>query len=248
MSMHVMKADRCCLRWGAWMSAFVVLQMLTIVSCREEVTGPLAGQPATPVLRLTVGDSLLFDTWQLGVYGDKIPSSYAQILWCVTSVSDSFGGRTGVTTMIADTLGRPPTPAADTLRFQFSTNGDIFEFGYLTRIRQRHQWPAVPPTWDRIAALSLQVGDVWDVGTVDSLGEDLVEGFVDARGQYFVARVNGVATVFPGYVTTLAASNFSCGFSFADAPSALVVYQEDGTASTQGVLFLLASLKTRRLS
>jgi len=231
---------------GVCGSALVILMLLGGGGCRDNSAGPLTPHAHPPVVILAVGDSLLFNTWGLDIYGDPLPGSYARTLWHVTAVADSFAGRQGVTTVLESAFPAPPTPLVDTLHFAFMANGDIYQFGFLALAVKRGGGPTIRPVWDRIAALSLPIDATWVVGPRDSAGGDFVQGFFEGQNDYFSTSVNGVNTLCRGYTVTMTGTDLSCALTVTDAPSAVLVFEQDATSSATGLLRILSSLTTGR--
>lgn len=226
-------------------SALFILVLLSgIAGCRDSAVDSSApGTSGPPVIRFSPGDSLTFDSWALDGFGNRILSTQTSILWRIADTGRTILGRSGITTIIEQSgPGAPPVPP-DTLLFQFRGDGDIYQYGFLARSVLRRERRTIPSAWDKIAAFSLSVGGVWNVGAVDSAGADLVQGRVLDDVSYFSFSVNGVETLFRGYSVTLVGSSYWFGLTVAAPPPAIVVQREEPGSGYNGQLRILNALR-----
>lgn len=228
-----------------YLPALLLMMIFLASGCRDASTdsSELFGAGSLR-FSLTLGDSLAFDSWLIDAYGYALPSTYARTIWRVTAVAETFAGRQGVTTvLISNAPGTQPV-VRDTLRFIFTSGGEISEYGFLSRIAKRREGRTIPPAWDRIAMFSLPLNETWTVGVMDSLGQDQVQGRVLGNWTYFSAKVNGVETVFKGYTVVMYGAHFRGEISISSTPSAFLRFWEESTLSVNGSLFSLTAITT----
>ncbi len=240
MSSGLRRAPRSLPTAGACAGALLFIFLLQLAGCRDNGTDPGAQFPQTVMgLVFAPGDSLIFDAWDLDPYNDVNTASHTNPLWKVLSLAGSYAGAAGVTT-IAEYPRTGANP--DTLRFQFLSSGDIFQYGFIAGAVRRRDSVLLAPSWDRIAAFSLQTNAVWTVGPADSSGLDLLRGTVKGDQGYFPVVVNGVRTILHGYEVSLSSYDIDCTFIVSDSPPAVLVLQELSTPNVNGYLRTLSSL------
>ena len=224
--------------------ASLVLFLLILPACRESAVDAFAPVPiATPVIRLSPGDTLTFDTWSLNEFGDRVPGTQASLMWRVVDTGSVAAGQPNVTVIIAQAAPGSPPIGRDTLLFRFGADGDVYQYGFLYRSVLRRQHRTIPQAWDRIGAFSLSSGSVWTVGAQDSAGTDLVQGRILDDQSYFSASINGVQTLFRGYSASLVGTNYDFGLTIAGSPPAMVVEREETSPSAAGTLLILNTIR-----
>ena len=214
--------------------------------CRDNGTGPAQQTgPLVGALAFSVGDTLTFDAWLIDTYGYVIDSSHTTPLWRVQGTADFYAGAAGVTTMLEFPFPGAPARLADTLRFQFLSSGDIFQFGFIADAVHATTGALLSPRWDRIAAFSLPTNAVWNAGTADSAGLDTLKGTVLGDQGYFLAADNGVRTAFHGYGAGLSSQTIECTVAFSGDPPAVLLVREESPFGTNGRLLILSALSHR---
>jgi hypothetical protein len=223
---------------------FIFVMVVGATGCRDTTVDSSATVPGgPPVVTFVPGDTLIFDSWALNGFGDRIAASQTSVLWRVVDTGGTAAGKTRITTIIEQAGPGAPPIRPDTLMFQFRSDGDIYQYGFLARSVRIRENRIIPFAWDRIAAFSLPAGGTWIVGAQDTGGTDLVQGRVLDDRSFFSVSVNGVETLFRGYSVTMVGTNYEYGFTIAAPPPAMVVQQEDPGPVRNGRLRILNTLR-----
>jgi hypothetical protein len=214
--------------------------LLVFAGCRENAT-VLTGSDVAEVPKFSAGDSLLFDAWDLDSFGYPVTSSRKVVIWCVASVTDTVAGATGVTTVIESADGTQN----DTLRFQFRTDGTVYQYGYLAKVVLRREHIQRVSQWDLLADAGRGTGSGWFVGMLDSAGMYPVYGTLEGSS-YFSAAINGTPMVFSGVTAALEGENFIAEVSFSSNPPTVLRLFEEASSGAQGFLRSLSSARIHR--
>ena len=225
-----------------WCTGAMLLGTLLLVfsGCRESAT-VLTGSEGVETPKFSSGDSLLFDAWDLDSFGYLITSSHKVVIWYVASITDTVAGATGVTTVIESA----DSTQNDTLRFQFRTDGTVYQYGYIAGVVMRREHVRRIPQWDLLADAGHGTGSGWFVGTLDSAGMDPVYGTLEGSS-YFSATINGLPMVFSGVTASLEGDNYIAELSFSANPSTVLRLFEESEPGTNGFLRTLSSARIHR--
>lgn len=221
------------MRWTPALVLFVLLW----AGCREETPSGGDGDNAF-VVRMTAGTRMLFDHWLLDRTGSRIAESRTTRTWFVAAEGvRAYGFEDAV--LVLDTVAGGRT---DSLYFRFSPPGDVYAYGYLSRMVRRRLAAEIPPGWDRIAAFSLPAPVTWPVGFVDSAQTARAVGETTGEIVFFEVYVNGVRTALPARQADLSANTLLATAWFSTAPSAAVRLREDVLLTPQQVAGELSEL------
>lgn len=218
----------------------VLLFVFIAGGCRDSETGPGQSQPVPFTLSFAPGDQFVYDTWVLDYRYPGLPSTKSQTLWRVLRTGEQHNSMSNVT-VVLDSSG---TAARDTLYIAASTSGDLWMYGFLSRIAKRRTGQDIVPRWDCIASFSAGITGTWTVGVMDSLGQDVVYGSLSGGSEMVTATVNGVAEVFPTYRVDLTGPTLYYSIWFAGAPNAIVRWLEEPDYLAKGLLREIVAIST----
>lgn len=215
--------------------AFFVLGLLSL-SCRQEeapyATTPI---PVTPVF--TAGDVFLYDALLTDEYGYPIYSSRSRAQWKVLSTGIPVPG-IGVGTVLVDSASvlRDSSSVFDTVSVAVAPNGDIYRHGFLATLARIRRLPALPESWDRIAAVSVGSNRPFFVGYLDTARTEKMYGLITGTPDMYAVKVKGQQKVIPAYRVELAGPRMRYTFWLADDPTAFPVIwlqPDDGFGGTE---------------
>jgi len=190
--------------------------------------------PAIPFhMQFVAGDTFTYDFWMLDGYGYPVLSGQGRRIWHVTGVGGTFDGTAGVTTVV-DSVITDSVRQADTLYFQFSGNGDVFQRGLLAGLIKRREGREIPARWECIAAFSQGSRSSWTVGYVDSAGTQPVYGQITGNQKFFLVSVNGVQTVLTVHEVEISGPNLQFTILLTDSPSAIAGFRDESSDTSYG--------------
>ncbi|MBI5473365.1 MAG: hypothetical protein HY961_13555 [Ignavibacteriae bacterium] len=219
------------------------------LSCREEL--PLGGSQTTevPPFRFLSGDSFTFDNWLVD-YTGRIPSSYFRNSWTVVDTGATVFGRTPVTMVIDSTFETSGNLARrDTLYFQFTPSGDIYQYGFLKNLIAQRETLTIAPQWDRIAAFSLPREESWVIARFDSsVGArtpETVYGRILEAQEYVGVKLNDVLQAVLAYRIEILGPRLNYTLWLASSPTAIAKAFDDSSILRYATLRELASMRRR---
>jgi hypothetical protein len=162
------------------------------------------------------------------------------------NINDAISGFSSVTTILdSASILRDSAAALDTVSLAVGENGDVYRYGFLTRMARIRKKPPPPRFWDRIAALSIGSGTSWLVGYLDAGGKEPVYGRVSGAPEMFSVRVNGVQTVYSGIRVDLGGPTFNYSYWLSDAPTSFLRFRLDPDYDTTGAEVDLTEIRSR---
>ena len=190
--------------------------------------------PAIPFhVQFSAGDTFTYDFWMLDGYGYPVLSSQGRRIWHVAGTGETLNGTNSVTTVI-DSVITDTSNQADTLYFQFSSNGDVFQHGLLAGLIKRREGRDIPARWECLAAFSQGSRSSWLVGYVDSAQTLPVYGQITGDQKFFLASVNGVQTVLTVYEVDITGPNLQFTILLSDSPSAIAGFRDETSDTSYG--------------
>lgn len=223
-------------------SPILCIMLALIAGCRESapVTGP--GSEIRLSLHMTTGDTFIFSRWDLDQYGYPVTGTDVQERWTVLQTGTTAHGDTGVT-VVLDSTGRG---ILDTMYFRFTAAGDIYGWGFLSRIVSDMGAGLIPQRWDLLAHSGVVPGAVWVAGVSDSVGGDTVFGSFESQQDYFSGSVNGSSTVFSAYPIDFNSQRVLCTVWVSDSPSCFAGLREESTFAGNGFASYITSVTAAR--
>jgi hypothetical protein len=220
---------------------------LLSLSCREGSTTPSAPTSISFSLSFSVGDRFLYDTWVINEYGYLLQSTKSTSTWRVRDTGLTFRGRQHAT-FIIDSIrsAKDTTVVLDSIYLAVDPNGDVYRYGFLSGIAASRTKRILPRQWDCIAAFSLGMGAIWEIGAWDSAGVERVFGQIRSAQELFAVKVNGVQTVFPGYRVDLQSSSISYSFSLSNAPPAVLDIDDEPALGLTGTYRELREIVSKK--
>ena len=215
--------------------AFFVLGLLSLSCRQDESPYPSTPVPITPVF--TTGDVFLYDALITDEFGYAIYSSRSKAQWKVLNTGFEVPG-IGPGTVIVDSASvlRSTAAAVDTVRLAVSPDGDLYRYGFLATIARIRKLPALPESWDRIAAISGGSNRSFLVGYMDTARTERVYGLITGTPDMYSAKVKGQQSVFPAYRVDIGGAHIRYTFWLADEPTAFPVIwlePDDGFGGTE---------------
>ena len=229
--------------FGKWLALVVLGACLPgLTGCREDP--PVAAPIQQPQLYLHVnaGDSFSYVRWSLDQYGYIMENSAVPERWRVLQTGVPMLGDTDVV-VVVDTIG---TGSPETLLFRFTAAGEVYQYGFLSRVIREMGGGNISPQWDVLARSGQSVGSSWVAGVSDSVGTDTVYGQFTGDSKYFSVRLNGTSTVFTVYHVVLYSQRVQYDLWLTDSPSCMTTFQEGSTAAGNGFVASLTSMTAVR--
>jgi hypothetical protein len=225
--------------------AFFCLCMLP-VACREGATAPQSHEPIAISLSFSPGDTFWYDAVLIDEYGYYMRSSLGSATQQVLTTEDTLAGMRHVVDVRDSTvLLRDSTAIEREFSLAQSSDGDLYQFGFLTEAARMLNLAAPPEAWDRMAAFSEGFASSWLVGFLDLDRRKPVYGSFDGVRELFSAKVNGVQTVFSCYKVNMYGEGLSYSFWISDRPTAFLHTILESTESTKGAEFVLTDMRVR---
>jgi hypothetical protein len=222
--------------------AFFVLGLLSF-SCRQDET-PYASTPISFAPVFTPGDVFLYDAYLTDQYGYTILSSRSKVQWKVLSTGFVVPG-IGIGTVFVDSASvmRDSASVFDTVTVAVSANGDVYRHGLLATIARLRHLPAIPDSWDRVAAFSGGSNRSFFVGYMDSAQTEKVYGTITGTPDMYTAKVRGQQAVFPAYRVDLLGPHLEYTCWLADQPAGFMVIWLDPQENYGGVELTLSEIR-----
>jgi hypothetical protein len=226
---------------AAWaMHTFLCFLITLSAGCRQAtpVTGP--SQEIRLSLRMTEGESFVYSRWDLDEFGYPVAGTQAQHHWTVAKTGAVVQADTGITVVI-ESVG---SQSVDTLLFRFAPGGNVYEFGFFSRISLQMGAGTIAPQWDLLAVSGLAPGQSWVAGVSDSAGADTVWGTFNSQIDYFSAVVNDTSTVFSAYQVDLNSQRVVCSNWLTDSPPCFAGNRVESTFAGNGFASYIDSVTT----
>ncbi|MEK9139041.1 MAG: hypothetical protein AAB393_18130 [Bacteroidota bacterium] len=240
-----------CYPWRVvWVVALPFLFSVLASGCREQIpTGP----PATPVslqFMLHLNDYYSFDNWKLDPDGFRIPSSRFRTSWRVLDTGAVAIGYPGVaividSTFARDASGRDSLVGTSYRYFRTTSNGDVFEFGFVSKLLATRDTLVVDPRWDKLLSPSVMPNSLWIVESGDSTVGTVYARFLTAR-ELVGTTVNGVASGVLAYHVEITGLNLTLSLWVSDSPSGFLRFRDDSNVPYNRIFQELTSLRTAR--
>ena len=216
--------------------------LVSLAGCRE--SAPLVGPgPGVQLsMHMSAGDRFVFSKTYLDQYGYPIAGSEVDERWLVEATAIDVLGDTGVT-VIEDSLG---LTRVDTLYFRFTGNGEVYEWGFLSRTVADIGGGLIPRRWDLLARSQVAAGPSWAVGADDSAGVDTVYAGYASQPDYFSGSINGVSTVFTADRIDLTSQIIVCTLWLTDSPSCVAGISASSALAANGFASYITSMIVAR--
>lgn len=200
-----------------------------IAGCRDSNLGTGPGREGAIFLNFTVGDTFLYDAWELDEFGYRVNGKKQETLH-VVGTGVHAQGMDGVS-VVLDSLGGSQV---DTLFLRSTSDGDLYQYGFLARLVKRTSGKTITPRWDLLLHSGQVSATRWVVGVADSAASDTVQGALIALPEYFAVNINGKPSVFPAYQVELNGLSVQFVFWVTDMPSCISGFREEPTATGNG--------------
>ena len=221
-----------------WIVVALPLFCLAISGCRERIpSGPEIGLE-NPRFALPLNSYHRFDNWKLDLDGFRIPASKFHSAWRITDTSATIAGFSH-NVIVSDSTFAKDTRGGDSLvnvrnrYFRTSSEGDVFELGFVAHLIEEHDTVAVEEKWDKIFSPSTTGNASWIVEPGDSSNVGNVYA-VRAPSQELVGTmINGVPTGVLAWRVEVTGNDLVLQLWVSSSPSALLRFLDDSPG--QGV-------------
>jgi hypothetical protein len=198
--------------------------------CRGESFTEVPGAGTRPVVTFNVGDTYVYDRWDLDKYGYQIGASKKPDIWRVARTGVQIYGASNVTVVI-DSLDQQHV---DTLFFYFGADGSVAQYGFLAGLVLSMGGRTITPGWDVLLSGEGSPSSGWVVGVADASGTDVVYGNLYPAQDYFSVLINGKPTIYPAYRVQLSGQTVQYVFWIAGNPASFPWFREESTGLGDG--------------
>lgn len=228
-----------------------VICSLFFLSCREKLPVGVSDSTVRLTFRFVPADYFSFDNWKIDIYGNKIQSSYFRNSWNVADTGKSILGWTRVSIVIDSTFqGGSQFVRRDSLYFRFTDEGDVYQYGFLKSLIAERETLNLAPRWDRIAAFSRTLGELWEIMRIDtSMGartNQTVYGTIIPTREYVGVTINGVQRAVLSYRIEITKPRLDYKFWLVDSPTAVAKVIDDSEALSNSTFRQLTTMRTRQ--
>ena len=213
--------------WAATLPFLLIL----LIGCREQISSTPAPEPVNLQFMFPLNSYYSFDNWKLSPGGNRISASKFRTSWTVVDTGAVAIGFPGVAIVIDSTFARN-VHGADSLAqtmyryFRTTSNGDVFEFGFIARLFEQRDTVTVNPRWDKLLSPSTETNAYWIVET----GDPSSVGTVSARflpGLETVRdSINGVSLGVLAYHVEITGRDLSLGLWVGGSPPAFLRFRD----------------------
>lgn len=168
-----------------------------------------------------------YDNWKLYPNGSRILTSQFRNSWRVTDTGALALGYSDVAIVVDSTFLKGRS-GADTLvhteqrYFRTSSNGDVFEYGFIARLVGLRDSVLVIPKWDRLFSPSAGANTFWVVETNDSATTGTIYGTYLPILETVEASINGVSNGVLSYHVEITGRNLAVHIWVSNSPSAFL--------------------------
>lgn len=209
--------------WVATLPFFFSL----LCGCREPSPTVSTPEPVLLQFVLPLYSYYSYDNWIIDRFGHRILSSRYRTSWKVVDTSAAALGFQGVVTVIDSTFSTTVNETdsliqTDSNYFRISSNGDVFEYGFIARLLAQRDSVVVTPTWDKLLSPSVEQNASWIVETGDSVtGGEFRAVFLPSL-ELVDDSINGVAMGVLAYHVEIAGANLALGLWVGGSPPAFL--------------------------
>jgi hypothetical protein len=168
-----------------------------------------------------------FDNWKLSPGGNRISASKFRTSWTVVDTGAVAIGFPGVAIVIDSTFARN-VHGADSLAqtmyryFRTTSNGDVFEFGFIARLFEQRDTVQVRPKWDKLFSPLTGANTSWIVEANDSATIETIYARYLPALETVETSVNGVSTGVLACHVEITGMNLVVGIWISDSPTAIL--------------------------
>ena len=215
-----MQHEKAIKRSGRWTRrAIAFFLFLPAFACRDAEPPGLSPQSATFVL--LPGDRFVYDIWATTAWGTALDTSLTLTEWLVLT---SDPGGSGLVTIERTRTPIPPRPSTrDTFALRSTPDGRIQRQGFLSELIAKRERRAIPVRWDTLAELQ---GSAWQVGSLDSTGEQRMVGNYASRSSYVTVTIDGNSIIIPARHIELSAQSLDYDLWLSSSPPCLPLWEE----------------------
>jgi hypothetical protein len=227
--------------------ALFFIPLLLFASCRKElpVEAPIHGI----AVRFTPGSYYSYANWLLS-YGYKDPHTQFRTSWTVLDTGKVLRGRSNVTVIRDSTFGTDGRfVRADSLLFSCESNGDLYQYAFLSNLIATRESLSIAPQWERIAAFSVPTGSSWIVARLDTSNglrqPQTVFGEIQTEKEYIAVTLNGSEQAILTYRLCITKPKLDYTFWISEIPGAVVRVLDDSEVLDRTALRELVSARLR---
>ncbi|MDB5036282.1 MAG: hypothetical protein JWQ98_3523 [Chlorobi bacterium] len=142
---------------------------LALAGCSDTSTTTGPGTTTADTLKFSQGDKFTYNYYPRDMSNQNQTTSKQVKVWTVLSAGQTIGGRSGVSVIGEDTYqtdGTTPTGEHDTLYFQASADGKLYQYNLMRSVVKRIQGAgafldSVPAAWIEISETKTKTATTW---------------------------------------------------------------------------------------
>lgn len=209
-----------------WVATLPFLLML-LAGCREQPSSPQVAEPVNLQFMFPLNSYYSFDNWKLRASGSRIPESKFRTSLTVIDTGAVVLGFPDVA-IVVDSTFASDVRGADSLvqtmyrYFRTAPNGDVFEFGFISRLYEERDTIEVNPKWDKLLSPSTEATTFWTVGTNDSSTVGTVYARFLPGLETVRDSINGVSLGVLAYHVEFTGRNLTLGLWAGGSPPAFL--------------------------
>jgi hypothetical protein len=236
-------------RYHRYLSAMIAVCLFVSmnVSCRE---APFTGPPDSSIplgFSLRSGDSFFYNDWLLDRDGFRIERTKTRSSWSVRDTALTLHGFSNVTLVVESlfvqsSVGGDSLATIDSLYFSTGSTGDVYQWGFITKLLLRRESSPPAPEWNLIVSPSRGSSTDWVVGPVDS-SRVLQARFAPHRDIIGVV-IDDVPRAILSYSIGFSSSSLRLTIWLSDAPSAMLRLREESADTIRGMFREITRLHT----
>jgi hypothetical protein len=225
----------------------IFIPLVLFASCRREL--PVETAASAIAVRFTPESYYSYNNWLLS-YGFRDPRTQFRNSWTVLDTGKVLRGRRNVTVIRDSTFATDGRfVRADSVLLSHESNGDLYQFGFLSNLIAERESLSIAPQWERIAAFSVTTGSSWIVARLDSSNglrqPQTVFGEIQTLKEYVGVTLNGAEQAILTYKVRITKPKLDYTFWLSDTPGAIVRVLDDSEILERAKLRELVSARVR---